>query len=437
MTTTWRTLVSAAALCPALATADNGYFQIGYGAEARGLAGAAAASTRDAFGGASNPATTVWVGDRMEGNFIATRGDTRMVRTANMPPPATGLLDTRTDSLGRWEPLAELAISRAIAPGLSAGLVAYSNGAGTYFPADSTPCPSPGGAVQRANAACGTGRSITTIKQLTVAPTVSKQLGERWSVGASLLLTAQQFKAEGVQPLAPQSAAPLHLSNQGVASSFGVGFRIGAYWRASDTLSLGAAWSPRTRMGRIKAYEGLLADHGRLDVPMNLLVGLQWSPTEALSVLLDYQRIGYAGVAGLGNRPFDGSVLRGAAGGPGNGWKDMNVVKLGVRYQATPALRLSAGVLANSAAYADAATSDNLNSPSTFRRHFTLGLGYATSARTEWSVFYSLAPAHRTSGPSALAAAVGAQLNGVSNPWGRESLATRQQSLGVQYAVRF
>ena len=203
MTTTWRTLVSAAALCPALAAADNGYFQIGYGAEARGLAGAAAASTRDAFGGASNPATTVWVGDRMEGNFIATRGDTRMERTANMPPPAAGLLDTRTDSLGRWEPLAELAISRVIAPGLSAGLVAYSNGAGTYFPADSTPCPSPTGAVQWANAACGTGRSITTIKQLTVAPTLSKQLGERWSVGASLLLTAQQFKAEGVQPLAP------------------------------------------------------------------------------------------------------------------------------------------------------------------------------------------------------------------------------------------
>ncbi|MCY1251503.1 hypothetical protein D9M72_652740 [compost metagenome] len=108
-----------------------------------------------------------------------------------------------------------------------------------------------------------------------------------------------------------------------------------------------------------------------------------------------------------------------------------------MRYQATPALRLSAGVSANSAAYADAATSDNLNSPSTFRRHFTLGLGYASSARTEWSVFYSLAPVHRTSGPSALAAAVGAQLNGVSNPWGRESLATRQQSLGVQYAVRF
>jgi len=114
----------------------------------------------------------------------------------------------------------------------------------------------------------------------------------------------------------------------------------------------------------------------------------------------------------------------------------MHVLKFGVRYQATPALRLSAGVSANSAAYADAATSDNLNSPSTFRRHFTLGLGYAPAGNTEWSIFYSIAPAHRTSGPSALASAVGVQL-GVPNHLGREGLATRQQSIGVQYSVRY
>ncbi|QNK69767.1 hypothetical protein [Variovorax sp. PAMC26660] len=109
---------------------------------------------------------------------------------------------------------------------------------------------------------------------------------------------------------------------------------------------------------------------------------------------------------------------------------------MSVRYQATPALRLSAGVSANSAAYADAATGDNLNSPSTFRRHFTLGVGYAPTSRTEWSVFYSLSPARRTSGSSALASAAGAQL-GMPGTSGVESLATRQQSLGVQYATRY
>ncbi|RWA54629.1 hypothetical protein AU476_09395 [Cupriavidus sp. UYMSc13B] len=185
-------------------------------------------------------------------------------------------------------------------------------------------------------------------------------------MGFSLLLTGQLFSAEGLQALAPQSAAPDHLTNQGSASSFGVGVRLGAYWRASDVLAFGAAYSPRIRMGRLKEYEGLLADQGRLDIPENMLLGLQWSPTQDLSFLFDYQRINYSGTSGLGNPSFDGTALRGSSGGPGNGWKDMNVFKVGVRYQVTPALNVSGGVSFNSAAYADADTANNVTAPATF-----------------------------------------------------------------------
>lgn len=431
--------LSAAALCPAFVLADNGYFQIGYGAEARGVGGAAAASTRDAFGGANNPATTVWAGNRFDGNLIVTNGKTRMTRAAGLSAPLTGLLDTSTESESRWVPLAEAAYSRLVDPDLSFSVVAYSNGAGTYFPDGSTVCPAPtpAGAAYSGNALCGTGRSITTIKQLTIAPTLSKRMSDTFSVGASLLMAGQQFKAEGVQMLAPQSATPSHLTNQGTASSFGLGLRVGAYWRASDTLGFGAAWSPRIRMGRLAEYEGLLANQGRLDVPENLLAGMEWLPTKDLSILFDYQRINYSGIPALGNRPFDGTALRGSSNGPGTGWKDMDVFKLGVRYQATPALRVSAGVSSNSAAYADDNTTHNVNSPSTFRRHYTLGLSYATAVDTEWSFFYSLSPAHRTSGPSALSSAVATQLTGIPIVMGHESLATRQQSIGVQYSLRF
>ncbi|MFY7914734.1 MAG: long-chain fatty acid transporter, partial [Rubrivivax sp.] len=59
-------MAAAAVLGSTPAEADHGYFQIGYGAEARGVGGAAAAATRDAFGAAANPATTVWVGNRLD-----------------------------------------------------------------------------------------------------------------------------------------------------------------------------------------------------------------------------------------------------------------------------------------------------------------------------------------------------------------------------------
>lgn len=434
-------VTSAAALCPALALADNGYFQIGYGAEARGVAGAAAASTRDAFGGASNPATTVWAGNRFDGNLIAINGRTSMSRAAGLPAPVGGALDTRTDSESRWVPLADIAYSRMINPDLSLSLVGYSNGAGTYFEGNTTTClapsPAPAGTTYRGNLLCGSGRAATTIKQLTMAPTVSAKVSESFSVGFSLLIAGQLFSAEGLQALAPQSAAPNHLTNQGTASSFGIGMRVGSYWRASDALSFGAAYSPRIRMGRLKEYEGLLADQGRLDIPENLLLGMQWSPRQDLSFLFDYQRINYSGTSGLGNRAFDGTALRGSSGGPGNGWKDMNVFKLGVRYQVTPAWHVSGGVSLNSAAYSDADTANNVTSPATFRRHYTLGLGYATASNATWSVFYSLSPAHTTSGSSALGSAVATQLSGNATVSGQETLATRQQSIGVQYSQRF
>lgn len=434
-------VTSAAALCPAFALADNGYFQIGYGAEARGVAGAAAASARDAFGGASNPATTVWAGDRFDGNLIATNGVTSMSRTARLPAPLSGALDTDTGSTNRWVPLADIAYSRMIHPDLSLSIVGYSNGAGTSFRGDTTTClapaPAPAGASYRGNVLCGGGRASTTIQQLTIAPTVSARISNAFSVGFSVLIAGQLFSAEGLQALAPQSAAPHHLTNQGTASSFGVGMRLGAYWRVSDTFSFGAAWSPRIRMGRLTEYEGLLADQGRLDIPENMLVGMQWSPLRNLSLLFDYQRINYSATSGLGNRPFDGTALRGSSGGPGNGWKDMNVFKVGVRYQVTPALHVSGGVSFNSAAFADENTASNVTSPATFRRHYTLGLGYATGADSQWSIFYSLSPAHTAASSSVLASAVATTLAGSPAVAGRETLATRQQSIGVQYSRRF
>ena len=49
-----------------LAHATNGYFSHGYGMKAKGMGGAATAMAIDAMGGANNPASMVWVGDRLD-----------------------------------------------------------------------------------------------------------------------------------------------------------------------------------------------------------------------------------------------------------------------------------------------------------------------------------------------------------------------------------
>ncbi len=48
------------------AHATDGYFADGYGMKAQGMGGASAAMADDAFGGANNPASMAFVGDRLD-----------------------------------------------------------------------------------------------------------------------------------------------------------------------------------------------------------------------------------------------------------------------------------------------------------------------------------------------------------------------------------
>ena len=49
-----------------LVQATNGYFSHGYGMKAKGMGGAATATASDTMGGANNPASMVWVGNRLD-----------------------------------------------------------------------------------------------------------------------------------------------------------------------------------------------------------------------------------------------------------------------------------------------------------------------------------------------------------------------------------
>ena len=57
---------AAAAFAPLAAQATDGYFQHGYGMKSKGRGGASTAMTTDAFGGAVNPATMAFVGERLD-----------------------------------------------------------------------------------------------------------------------------------------------------------------------------------------------------------------------------------------------------------------------------------------------------------------------------------------------------------------------------------
>jgi long-chain fatty acid transport protein len=140
---------------------------------------------------------------------------------------------------------------------------------------------------------------------------------------------------------------------------------------------------------------------------------------------VDYQKISYSDVRSVSNA--SGAIMLGvplgAVNGSGFGWSDVNVMKLGVQWQATSALTVRAGVNVGDNPVKSADVTFNILAPGVVTTHYTLGGTYAISPTAEISMAYTLVPSNSVSGPS-----LGALMQG-----GNETIKMSQQSLGVQF----
>lgn len=418
----------AALLLASSAFATNGYFPHGYGIRAKGMGGASVAMTEDSMGGANNPAGMVWVGSRLDAGmdlFSPRRDATRS--DAGFPT-----LNGSVDSQSKTFLVPEFGYNRMLGSDMSLGVTVYGNGGmNTNYPQGDFNC---GGGP--ANMLCGSGNLGVDLMQLIVAPTISYKLNAQHSVGASLLLGFQQFKAYGLQAFdnAPGfpafTGAPGSVTNNGYAHSNGVGIRLGYLGRLSDSLTIGAAFAPKMNMSRFQEYKGLFADNGDFDIPSHYAIGLAFTPSPAVTVALDYQRINYSGVGSVGN-PSSVQAPLGAPGGPGFGWKDINVVKLGVQWRATNAWTLRAGYNRGDNPVRSEDVTFNILAPGVMKQHYTAGFSWAMSAADELSGSLMLAPRQSVSGSSLFNAVLG------PGAGGNETVRMRQTAIGLAWSHKF
>ena len=145
------------------------------------------------------------------------------------------------------------------------------------------------------------------------------------------------------------SATPGKVSNNGVDTVMGYGFRIGWLGKINDQLSLGASYQSRLNMEKFKDYAGLFAEQGDFDTPSTWVLGLVYNISPEVSLLLDYQRINYGEVKSLSNpnnsniQDPSGTFLLGADEGLGFGWQVMDIIKLGVQWAFDERLTVRAG----------------------------------------------------------------------------------------------
>jgi long-chain fatty acid transport protein len=425
---TLRPLVAALVLAAPVmsAWATDGYFSHGYGMKAKGMGGAAVASTDNAFAGANNPATSAFAGNRFEAGVDMFMPDRRMTRTA---PGFGGMLEANVTSDDTSFLIPEFGYNRKYNDQIGYGISIYGNGGmNTNYAGGQTLCSPDGGAhTYMGNPMCGTGKLGVDLTQLIVAPTLAYKLDDRQSVGVSPLLIYQQFSAEGLDAFGPMSRDGTKLTNKGKDSSTGLGVRLGYFGKMNDKLSVGASYSPQTKMSKFSDYAGLFANQGSFDIPENYSIGLAFKATDKVSFAFDYQRINYSKVPAIGNS----SALPGALGdgnGAGFGWSDVDVYKIGVEWQATPSWLLRAGYNKSTNPVSSANVSFNILAPGVITDHYTLGGTYAINKEQEVTFAYMYAPENTVSGVSMFDQGGGTV---------RETVKMSQQSLGIQFGWKF
>lgn len=419
----------AALLCAAgLAHATNGYFAHGYGLKAKGMGGASTALAQDSLGGATNPAGMVFAGARMDLGADIFMPHRDAERSGAGFPTLNGKVDSgRTAFL-----VPEFGINTMRGSDLSLGLSVYGNGGmNTSYPQGSFNCGGPA-----ANILCGGGGLGVDMMQLIFAPTVAYKLAERHAVGASLLLAYQRFKVDGLQAFdnapgfPPFTGAPGSVTNRGYDSATGIGLRVGYQGRLTDAVTIGAAYSPKINMGRFDKYQGLFAGNGDFDIPSNYSVGIAVAVTPALTLALDLQRINYSDAASVGNASMPVAPL-GAANGPGFGWQDIDVVKIGAAWRMSDALTLRAGYNRGDNPIGSADVTFNILAPGVMKDHYTAGFSYSMAKGSEFTAAFMYAPRQTVTGASLFNAVLG------PGAGGNETIGMRQYGVGAGWSWKF
>ncbi len=434
---------------PGAALATDGYFSLGYGMKAKGMGGASVAVAQDAFGGANNPATMAFAGNRFDLGVDLFMPDRDASRTGG----AMFGLDGAADSESTQFAVPELAFNMMLGKDLSFGVTVYGNGGmNTDYPGGQLPSPGacgpgtpPNGFNPSAgpyNLLCGNGRLGVNLSQAMVAPTLAWRFAPGQAIGVSPVFAYQTFEAYGLQAFAGLSTSPANVTNNGYDTSTGVGARVGYYGSFGEQFSVGATYATKIGMSKFSKYQGLFAEGGGFDIPENWTVGVAFKPTPKWLIAADYEQINYSAVPSVGNP--SGWILNCAGGdmtsclggshGAGFGWQDVAVWKLGVQTALSDAWTVRLGFNRSDNPIRPQDVTFNILAPGVVQNHYTAGATWSFGAANELTTALSYVEENSVTGASLFNSFLGAfgyQANM------SETIRMHQFSVGLAYAHKF
>jgi long-chain fatty acid transport protein len=446
--------IGAAIVASTPSFATNGYFLIGYGAKSRSMGGVGVAYGQDGLAAAANPAAMSDVDvDTMRFDiggeiFIPKRGFVNDSSTLESGfSGSDGPVQHQSDSNLFLIP--SMGGVYKFNRKLTLGMAVIGNGANTRYDqqvpgkpscmdgntTDSSGATVTGSTVYNFNC-LGSRTAGASLLQMEVLPSVSYKVTKTQSIGASLTLAIQQFRAYGLQAFGSDglgyTGGDGSFTNEGNDYSYGAGVHLGWLGKFFDgRLSIGANYASRTHMTKFNKYENLFAEHGSFDIPENFALGLAFKATKKLTIAADFERIKYGDIKSIANPgpnakdPInffppgcqtlsDGSNTceLGQDDGMGFGWQDQNVYKIGVNYDYNDQWSFRVGYNYAKAPIPKNQVLFNFLAPAVTEHHATLGLSYRPSKNVEWSANYMHAFKNTIKGPTALGPTAGLPVNG-------------------------
>ena len=157
-----------------------------------------------------------------------------------------------------------------------------------------------------------------------------------------------------------------------------------------------------------------------MDVPAALAIGASIKVTPKTTVAVDVQQIYYSDVGAIGNAVGLPTTL-GSSGGPGFGWEDQTIYKIGLKTQTTPKLALMAGYNHGSSPLGSEDTFFGVLAPAVVENHLSVGFEYGLSKKSSLIGTYRHAFENTVNGDA-------------NNPF---NLEMEQNAVGLAYSKKF
>jgi len=353
------------------AAATKGMFALGFSTNQRAMGGAGVAYGYEAMSAAINPANAANVGRQFQMGidiFSPRRGYSNTVANPQLPQPGT------FDSGSEYFPVPNISYNLPLANGNVLNISAYGNGGmNTDF----------------SNPVFGIAPAGIDLSQLFISATYAGTSGNlSWGIAPTLAI--QTFKAEGL--------GNFLVTGTDRDWSYGGGLRAGIVYQASPTVSLGLSGQTKMYMSKFDEWATLFEDAGSFDIPASITAGIAWKARPNLTLMMDVQRIFYSGVPAISNPA--GPPPLGLPGGPGFGWDNINVLKLGLEWKANDQMTWRAGYAYSENPVGPEDVVLGVLAPGVVTHHLTAGGTYAVSDSNSIDFAVEYAPKQTVTGGS-------------------------------------